>query len=210
MRARFSRRLAGLRGNLGQARTDAKAAAQPAADEKPSDDDAVALAEAFAGATPIARPNRATIRRPRPDPLPRHSQQDEQLALAESLAEPDDDQLLDSGTDDAYAVPGVSRRTLIDLRRGRWVAEASLDLHGLKREEARAAIDRFLADCRDRRLRVVRIIHGRGLGSPGGVSILRLLSRQWLTRREGVLAFCQARQQDGGEGAVQVLLRNSG
>ena len=175
----------------------------------PSDggDDQALLAAALADVKPLPPCNRARIQKPRPAPLPRQREADEQLALRESLAEPDDPLLLEGGAEESFAQPGVSRRTLADLRRGRWIAEAVLDLHGMKRNEARQAIDAFLDDCLAQRRRVVRIIHGRGLGSPGGVSILKMLSRQWLLGRAGVLAYCQARQQDGGEGAIQVLLR---
>lgn len=172
-------------------------------------DDLALLAEALADVKPLAPVNRAQIEKPRPEPLPRQREADDRQALLESLAEPDETLLLDGGAEQSFAQPGVSRRTLADLRRGRWIAEAVLDLHGMKRDEARQAIDEFLDDCLAQRRRVVRIIHGRGLGSPGGVSILRLLSRQWLLGRAGVLAYCQARQQDGGEGALQVLLRGS-
>lgn len=184
--------------------TAAKGVGKP---EQAADDDLSLLAEALADVTPLPPGNQALIRPPRPAPLPLQRRADDRDALQESLAEPDEHAVLDAGLDLAFARPGVSRRTLADLRRGRWVAEAVLDLHGLKRDEARRAIGEFLDECLANRRRVVRIIHGRGLGSPGGISILKLLSRHWLLGREGVLAYCQARQQDGGEGALQVLLR---
>jgi DNA-nicking Smr family endonuclease len=185
-------------------------AARRSADAAPpqATDDQALLAAALADVTPLPPPNKARIPKPRPAPLPRQRLADDLDALSASLAEPDEHLLLDAGPEESFARPGVSRRTLADLRRGRWVAEAVLDLHGLKRDEARRAIDGFLDDCQARRRRVVRIIHGRGLGSPGGISILRLLSRHWLLGRRGVLAYCQARRQDGGEGALQVLLRS--
>ena len=182
-------------------------AAIPDAPPATGADDHALLVAALADVKPLPPGNRARIQKPRPAPVPRQREADEQLALRESLAEADESLLLDGGAEESFAQPGVSRRTLTDLRRGRWIAEAVLDLHGMKRNEARLAIDEFLDDCLAQRRRVVRIIHGRGLGSPGGVSILKLLSRQWLLGRAGVLAYCQARQRDGGEGAIQVLLR---
>lgn len=175
-----------------------------------SDDDRRALAEALAGVAPLPPANRAAVEPPPPVPEPRQRVADERQTLADSLAEPGDALLQEAGSEDTWAVPGISRRTLLDLRRGRWIAESELDLHGMKREEARAALDGFIGRSLAERKRVVRVIHGRGLGSPGGVSILKLLSRGWLARRTGVLAFCQARPQDGGEGALQVLLRDLG
>jgi DNA-nicking Smr family endonuclease len=174
-----------------------------------TEDDRRALAEALAGAAPLPPANRAAHRPPPAPPLARQRLADEREVLRESLADADDALLLDGAVEDAWAAPGVARRTLLDLRRGRWAVEAEIDLHGCKRDEARVALDAFIARSLAADRRVVRIIHGRGRGSPGGVSILKLLSRQWLTRRPGVLAFCQARPADGGAGAVQVLLRGA-
>lgn len=82
-----------------------------------------------------------------------------------------------------------------------------LDLHGLVRDEAREALARFLSDSLLQGKRCIRVIHGKGHGSPGKVSILKQLSRGWLAQREEILAFCQAGPHDGGGGALLVLLR---
>ena len=102
----------------------------------------------------------------------------------------------------AQAWPLVLR----DLRRGRWIIQDETDLHGLNREEARALLASFLAQSLKRGVRCVRIIHGKGLGSPGKQAVLRRLVRGWLMQRNEILAYCQAKPQDGGEGAVIVLL----
>jgi DNA-nicking Smr family endonuclease len=94
------------------------------------------------------------------------------------------------------------------LRRGAYRIGAELDLHGLNRERARLAVQEFLADCQERNLRCVRIIHGKGLGSPNTGPVIKSLLDSWLRRRRDVLAFCSARPQDGGTGAVYVLLRS--
>ena len=64
----------------------------------------------------------------------------------------------------------------------------------------------FLADCLHQGKRCVRVIHGKGHGSPQKLSVLRQLVRGWLAQRIEVLAYCQAKPQDGGEGALIVLL----
>jgi DNA-nicking Smr family endonuclease len=92
------------------------------------------------------------------------------------------------------------------LRRGRWVTQEKLDLHGMNRDEARHAVVSFLRECRDRGHRCVRIVHGKGLSSPGREPVLKKLVLGWLTQRSEVLAFCQARTVEGGAGAVVVLL----
>jgi DNA-nicking Smr family endonuclease len=87
------------------------------------------------------------------------------------------------------------------------VIQDEIDLHGLNRDGARHLLAGFLADCLHRGLRCVRVIHGKGLGSPGRQAVLRNLMRGWLIHRIEVLAYCQAKPQDGGEGAMLVLLQ---
>jgi len=77
----------------------------------------------------------------------------------------------------------------------------------MDRDEARLSLAQFLAARLARGERCVRVIHGKGLGSPGRIGVLKQLSRNWLAQREEILAFCQAKPHDGGEGALLVLLR---
>lgn len=164
--------------------------------------------EAVADAVPLRGDNRARIETPRPRPTPRQRQTDERAVLAESLAAGIAvEDRLDVGDEPQYLRPGLDRQLLRDLRRGRWVIEAELDLHGATRDDARLWLAEFIHDCRLHDRRVARIIHGRGLRSPGKVGILRTLVRGWLTQKDEVLAYCQAKPQDGGEGALLVLLR---
>ena len=93
------------------------------------------------------------------------------------------------------------------LRTGRLDPDRILDLHGHTRDEARAALVRYLSVSLQQGFRCIRVIHGKGLGSPGRFSILKELSRGWLAQREEILAFCQAGPNDGGSGALLVLLR---
>ncbi|MDR0736092.1 MAG: Smr/MutS family protein [Zoogloeaceae bacterium] len=99
-----------------------------------------------------------------------------------------------------------SPRVLKGLRRGHWPVEAEIDLHGLTRDEALAALRAFLDDCLARGLRCVRVIHGKGHTSPDGRAILKPMTRQWLSRRPEILAFCPALPRDGGDGALLALL----
>ena len=81
-----------------------------------------------------------------------------------------------------------------------------VDLHGLNRQEARSLLGDFLGGCLKRGLRCVRVVHGKGLRSPKREPVLKGKVRQWLARREEVLAFCQAPMNQGGSGALLVLL----
>ncbi len=174
----------------------------------PPEDDARAL---FRAAVADARPltsDRVHHEPPPPPAWPRQRMRDEQAALAESLAGPDLlDLHLEGGDEAAWLQPGMSPNVLRDLRRGRWVVQAYVDLHGMNREEARQHVALFLAECLKRGYRCVRVVHGKGLGSPGREPVLKKLVQGWLSQRQEVLAFCQARPAEGGAGAVIVLLR---
>lgn len=159
-------------------------------------------------ARPVGDRNRVELERPPPLPAPIKREADERAALDESLAAPlTFEDRLDMGEEAAFLRPGLPRRVLTDLRRGRWVLQGQIDLHGLTRDEARAALAQFLHDALAQGKRCIRVIHGKGHGSPGKVSILKQLSRGWLAQREEILCFCQAGPHDGGGGALLVLLR---
>lgn len=148
--------------------------------------------------------------KPKPKPIPRKTYDDEQAALQEAIDGPISlVDHLDIGDEAVFLRHGVPRRVLPELRRGRWAVQAYLDLHGMTRDHARSALVAFLNTCLRRGHRCVRIIHGKGLGSPDGVSVLKQLSPGWLAQREEILAFCQAAPNHGGAGALMVLLRGS-
>ena len=96
------------------------------------------------------------------------------------------------------------------LQRGTYRVAAELDLHGLRWDEAKVVMVRFLAAARDADARCVRIIHGKGLRSKGDGPVIKQRIDGWLRQRSEVLAFCSARREDGGTGAVYVLLRSGG
>jgi DNA-nicking Smr family endonuclease len=104
--------------------------------------------------------------------------------------------------------PGIQQRLFRDLRRGRIRSELELDLHGFTANHARQTLEQFLGDCRQRKLRCARIIHGKGYGSKGQQPVLKQKLNIWLRQHRDVLAFCSATPQDGGTGAVYVLLRS--
>jgi len=146
--------------------------------------------------------------RPSPSPWPRTTQIDEARVIADAMTDlwPWDE--LESGEELLFMRPGVQHESLRKLRRGEWVVQAELDLHGHTSEEARLMVAQFLIDCRKRNLRCVRIIHGKGLGSRNREPVLKLKLKNWLAQRDEVLAFCQARPVDGGGGAALVLIKS--
>jgi DNA-nicking Smr family endonuclease len=166
----------------------------------------------FREAVPDAVPLRPTGRvDPTPLPVPpvaRQFEHDELRALAESLSdEIDIERLLDTDDKLSFRRPGIGADVVRQLRRGRWVIQRQMDLHGLRTDEAREALAGFLAECVRREIRCVRIIHGKGLGSVNREPVLKGKVLRWLTQRDDVIAFCQAGPMDGGGGAVLVLLR---
>lgn len=152
----------------------------------------------------------AALPRPAAEPQPRQREQDEQQALRQAMSDDFDvDSLLETDEELSFRRPGVPPGVLSKLRRGGWSLQAQIDLHGLRRDEAREALGRFLASCSVRGLRCVRVVHGKGHGSPGREGILRVKVRRWLVQREEVLAFVQARPAEGGAGALVVLLQGA-
>jgi DNA-nicking Smr family endonuclease len=94
------------------------------------------------------------------------------------------------------------------LHEGLFSVQDCLDLHGLVVEEAEIEVEDFLAESLKKRLRCVKIIHGRGLRSPSG-PVLKEALIKWLAcrHRKKIIAFVTARQCDGGLGALYVLLK---
>ena len=115
------------------------------------------------------------------------------------------------GGDASGKAADVSARELRALRSGERRTEARLDLHGMTREEALVAAERFMERSRAAGLRAVLIIHGRGLNSNGGDPVLKPALLAWLggaaATRAGVMAYAPAPQRAGGAGATVVLLR---
>ncbi len=104
-----------------------------------------------------------------------------------------------------HASPGVQRKVIRMLKRGQIRIEDQLDLHGMRVREAGDALEKFLSECSGRGLRCVRIVHGKGLRTGG--SVLKDNVATWLKLRSDVVAFCSAAPNDGGTGAMYVLLK---
>ncbi len=150
---------------------------------------------------------RANPRPPQPKPHARFSRADDEATLRESLADEPDAADVESGEVLLFARPAVTRRTMRQLRRGQFAIQGEIDLHGMKLDEARAALDAFIAAARVRHARCVRVIHGKGLGSGPRGPVIKAGVNRWLRSGDVVMAFCSAQPRDGGTGAVYVLLR---
>ena len=143
-----------------------------------------------------------------PKPIAKQFIRDEKQALRDSLSDnfyPAHE--LESGEELLYLRTGQSPDVLSKLRRGFWVVQAQIDLHGLISDEAREYVAEFLSSCKKRNIRCVRIVHGKGLGSRNREPVLKHKLRNWLMQKDEVIAYAQAKPEDGGSGAVIVLLK---
>ena len=163
---------------------------------------------------PLAAVNRA-VNRASPSP-PRVAARPLQTPLAapspgvSAFSDGPDGHSLD-GADEApvFARSGIDQRSLRKLRRGEIAVGGQLDLHGLTRDGARAALSQFLRVAGDRGWRCVRVVHGKGLGSTDQTPVLKTLVRRWLVQAAQVLAYAEAGAADGGSGAVLILLKTA-
>ena len=163
--------------------------------------------DAVRDATPIKTAERVLRSGEALPPVPVQSLLDGHDAIAESLDAPTWEQWSETGEEPSYLRAGLGSDVLRKLRRGHWVVQEDIDLHGLNRQQARASLGEFLGSCVRRGLRCVRVVHGKGLRSPGREPVLKGKVQQWLLKRDEVLAFCEAPRNQGGSGALLVLLK---
>lgn len=208
MKVRSLAELGALRDAIAQAQREAAALA---ARERERQRRELAQREQFARAVGPVHPLRdrglAELKRPLPPPEPRQRELDEQAAMRESMS---DEVNLESLllTDDglSFRRPGIGPGVVAKLRQGHWALQGQLDLHGLNRDEAREALGGFIRESQRRGLRCVRVVHGKGHGSPGRQPVLKAKVQRWLAQRHEVVAFAQASGPEGGAGALVVLL----
>jgi DNA-nicking Smr family endonuclease len=145
--------------------------------------------------------------KPRPLPNARQRELDETAVMLEAISDEFDvESLLETDDNLSYRSEGIGPEVVRKLRRGVWVIQAELDLHGARRDQARERLSHFIHNTQASGLRCVRIIHGKGNGSPGHEPVLKGKVKSWLAQKKEVLAYTQARGSDGGAGALVVLL----
>lgn len=154
--------------------------------------------------------HRARPQRIPPAPIPAQKQRDELAVMREAISDDFDvESLLDTDEALSFRRPGMGLDVVRKLRRGNWSIQRQLDLHGFRREDAREALAAFIREANKAGLRCVRVVHGKGLGSPGKTPVLKGKVQGWLIQKQEVLAFVQARPAEGGAGALVVLLAQS-
>lgn len=174
-----------------------------------SEEDSKLFRQAVADTRPLPVVNERHILRPPQKPVPRPNpgglniSRDDLHGHAEGINE------LDSNEPLAYLSSGLQRQVLRKLRRGRFLIDDQLDLHGLNQQQAEELILEFINHAIHSGYRCINIIHGKGLRSENTRPVLKTLCNHLLRRHPAVLAFVSARPADGGTGAVCVLLKSN-
>ena len=187
-------------------REAAEAAAKVAAERKRAAEKDL-FARAIGATEPLRRKAAVPLAPEPPAPIPVQHQLDEQRVLRESLSDEFDvTTLLDVDDAMSFRRPGIGTDVTARLRKGDWSIQAQVDLHGLRSDEAREALGGFIRASHKQGLRCVRVVHGKGLGSPGKQPVLKTKTQRWLIQKNEVIAFVQAKPAEGGAGALVVLL----
>ena len=209
-----------------EARTGTRKAPPPPTptSKTPPEDEALLLHRLFAGVQPLDRTRGSRIPKQKVDSSAAtdHAKRGADAAQREADAVHEHLRTLVEGrarfevADDGRRVEGRRVDLPMDavrrLRRGLLPIDSRIDLHGMGARESRTQLELFLRTMRSRGERCVLVIHGKGEHSTGGVAILRGEIAAWLSQgasSEHVAAFATARDDDGGEGAVYVLIRRS-
>lgn len=167
------------------------------------------LFQAAVGAVQRMPEHRTVSLKPEPPPpTPMQHLLDEAAALQEAISDVVDiTTLLDTDDRLSFRRPGVGPDVTQNLRRGKWSIQRQIDLHGLRSDDAREALGAFMRESHKHGIRCVRVVTGKGLGSPGKAPVLKDKVHRWLVQRAEVVAFVQAPPAQGGAGALVVLLQ---
>jgi DNA-nicking Smr family endonuclease len=166
------------------------------------------FARSVGAVKPLTAATRVVLQTQPPPPQATQKRRDEQAVLRESLSDEFDvSTLLDVDDQMSYRAKGIGTDITRKLRRGEWSIQGQIDLHGLRSDEAREALSQFIREAVRQGWRCLRVVHGKGLGSPGREPVLKAKVQRWLVQKTEVLAFVQAKPSEGGAGAMLVLLR---
>ena len=193
-----------------QALKAAQEAAQQVLDRRKVTSEKDLFIRAAGKVQPMPDRRRVVLKKTPPPPQPMQYKLDEQAVLIEAISDEFDvGTLLDVDENLSFRRPGIGIDVARKLRRGDWSIQRQIDLHGLRRDEAREKLSFFIRDAYKQGIRCVRVVHGKGLGSPGKAPVLKSRVHSWLVQKNEVLAFVQAKPADGGGGALVVLLMGS-
>ena len=95
---------------------------------------------------------------------------------------------------------GAESLELKRLRRGDYVPDLLLDLHGYRQSEAKLELAALLQACVKQQSQCCCVMHGYGSG------ILKQQVPMWLAQHPQVVAFHQAPKEWGGDAALLILI----
>jgi len=189
-----------------QARVQAELAAEKGRVQKRLQAEKNLFINAAGAVQPLPDMRKALLKKERPT-WPLQQKLDDQAVLREAISDEFDvSTLLDTDDHLSFRRPGIGPDVTRKLRKGEWSIQRQLDLHGLRSDDAREALGAFIREAHKQGIRCVRVVHGKGLGSPGKAPVLKNKVHSWLVQKNQVLAFVQAKPADGGAGALVVLL----
>ena len=151
--------------------------------------------------------NQASVAKPKPKAKAKFTQADQKCVLTESIESDIQKAEFESGDVISYARPGIQKRIIRRLRKGDFKVQRECDLHGETLASAKLILIDFMKRCQQDGIRCVRIIHGKGKGSGHNGPVIKPMVNRSLRVWDHVIAFHSARIEDGGTGAVYVLLK---
>ena len=181
--------------------------------DKPGDDDISLFHNTVKGTMPLRQKKMGVdvLDKTNKQRSPRRVTETEIDELLLNDVNPDSLESYDVTTADSleFFRPGLQTKVMKKMRRGQYPLEDELDLHGYRVEDAYNEVMAFLNNALGSDFKCVRIIHGKGRGSKTDLPILKNKINVWLRQLPQVLAFCSAQPQDGGIGAIYVLLKTT-
>ena len=159
------------------------------------------------GVTPTRTQSKVKPEKSKPPPSNDNSIKADKQVLAESMsANPNDSKhAVDSGEE--LQKPGLSNRDFTRLKRGKIYREDELYLRGYTVEFAIDQLKQFIHKSTLTGNRCIKIVHGKGMNSPDGISHIKLECQRFLTLNKFVMGYSRALPNDGGAGAKYVLLK---
>jgi DNA-nicking Smr family endonuclease len=173
---------------------------------KRDDEDSRLFHEAMRDVKPLAH-DRHVAKGRKPAPRARFARRSGRVVIEDPVPGETSNPIVSGADDVSFRRPGIQTNVLRKLRRGEYRVQAEIDLHGLTADEATSALHSFLIEAIARGLRTVCVIHGKGLRAGGQAPVLKNAVISALRRTSVVMGFVSARREDGGTGAVYVLLR---
>ena len=109
----------------------------------------------------------------------------------------------------SFKCSGIQNGVFKSLRLGKYGYDAKIDLHNHTVAEARLALYDFIQECIRYDLRTVMILHGKGGRTGDNIATIKSHAVHWLQCMPQIMAFHSAPSNQGGAGALYVLLAKS-